>query len=195
MLKKNMAPFCSTLKIKTIVKYSAWLNEQTYSLQVSDSVSLWAYWVWQTVHSIPVRKAELRMVTVLRGGLQYSCDNGSIDSLNKCGQTQHPAAAVTEDRLPKIWCRLWTSPSQISMFPVIWQVSQEVDPDILCVPQPEWDERCCGAALQFNPYSQTIDAKRRLCCKCWTEISFPNLKANLVLCHANVQILMYKQKL
>ncbi len=36
-------------------------NEQTFSLQLSDSVSLWAYchyWAWQTVHSTAGRKAK-----------------------------------------------------------------------------------------------------------------------------------------
>ncbi len=30
-------------------------NEQTCSLQLSDSLSLWAYWIWQTVHSTSAR--------------------------------------------------------------------------------------------------------------------------------------------
>ncbi len=45
-------------------------NEQTCSLQLSDSVFQWAYRVWQTGHRTSARK-ELRMVTVLTSLSQW----------------------------------------------------------------------------------------------------------------------------
>ncbi len=49
----NLWEMCITLSFRDC-------NEQTCSLQLSDSVSLWAYWVWQTIQRSSARK-ELKM--------------------------------------------------------------------------------------------------------------------------------------
>ena len=72
-------------------------NEQTYSLQLSDSVSLWAYWVWQTVHSTSVSRQI--------ANLHENWSNRFSIHARTTGQTQ--------DRLHRIWRRAGTSPSQI----------------------------------------------------------------------------------
>ena len=56
----NQPPTHQNRNLKTKYWTIPKCNEQTCSLQLSDSVSLWAYWVWQTVHSISARK-ELRV--------------------------------------------------------------------------------------------------------------------------------------
>ena len=45
---------------------------------------------------------------------------------------------------------------------VIVQVSQETDPDLLCVPQSRWDIRCGGATIQFYPHSKATHTELRL---------------------------------
>ena len=78
-------------KIIIQIFYTPWLdrnirqnikNEQTCSvIQLSDSVSLWAYLVWQTVRSFSARK-ELRMVDPQDSLNQYT-RHGSQDLLSK----------------------------------------------------------------------------------------------------------------
>ena len=45
------------------------------------------------------------------------------------------------------------------------QIPKEVDPDILCLPQPTGDQWCSGPALQLHADPQEINTEQRLCGK------------------------------
>ncbi len=98
-------------------------NEQTCSLQLSDSVSLWTYWVLQTVQCTctPARE-KLRMIISSRTGLSWSVDDRETfikGETSKCMMSicrqlgQLGQLGQTQDHLSWIWRRAGDSPSQI----------------------------------------------------------------------------------
>ena len=82
------------------------LNEQTFSLQLSDSVCLKTCWIWQAVHRIPARK-------VLRMLREHSLTSWFFHKSGQLGQLRDTTHPRPQDLLSNIWRRAGSSPSQI----------------------------------------------------------------------------------
>ena len=58
---------------------------------------------------------------------------------------------------------IWSIHIQLNRSPVTHpKVPQETGADVLCVPQPGWDEWCGGPALQLPAHPEEAHAERRL---------------------------------
>ena len=95
----NTAPLKTVKSIIKLGMIFQIVNEQTCSLQLSDSVYLWASLVRQAIHKTFVRKTARKPLLT-----KIFWTTGQLD-FRTLGQTQ--------DRLSRIWRRAGYSPSQI----------------------------------------------------------------------------------